>query len=177
MANSTLTRELHRNSSKREVYNGKYLKDKLKNVASVLRAIGLSGKLYASLSNIILLKNWTNIWISCWKSIKISHETYAWNREGKRNYGNLYTYLRHRLKHRNRYVGAGKSHIHDRRSIHDRPIEDDGKRFGDLEMDTIVGSNNQQAIVTSWWSTNMLFMKKLKYGKDARKLAQYWCLW
>lgn len=32
-------------------------KDKLKNVASVLRAIGLSGKLYGSLSNIILLKN------------------------------------------------------------------------------------------------------------------------
>lgn len=57
MANSTITRELHRNSSKREVYNGKYLKDKLKNVASVLRAIGLSGKLYGSLSNIILLKN------------------------------------------------------------------------------------------------------------------------
>ena len=52
------------------------------------------------------------------------------------------THLRHRLKHRNRYVGAGKSHIHD------RPIEADGKRFGDLEMDTIVGPNNQQAIVT-----------------------------
>ena len=46
----------------------------------------------------------------------------------------------------------------------------DGKRFGNLEMDTIVGSNNQQAIVTLVdRSTNMLFMKKLKYGKDAKK--------
>lgn len=134
MANSTLTRELHRNSSKREVYNGKYLRNKLKNVASVLRAIGLSKKLYDALSNIILLKNsgrlnkYPDILLK--KGIKISHETYAWIREDKRNYGNLYTYLRHRLKHRNRYVGAGKSHIPDRKSIHDRPIEADGKRYG-----------------------------------------------
>lgn len=85
----------------------------------------------------------------------------------------MYTYLRHRLKHRNRYVGVGKSHIYDRRSIHDRPIEADGKRFGGLEMDTIVEPNNQQAIVTLVdRSNNMLFMKKFKYGKDAKKLAQ-----
>lgn len=61
----------------------------------------------------------------------------------QRNYENLYTYLRHRLKHRNRYVGAGKSHIPDRESIHDRPIEADGK---DTEMDTIVGPNNQRTL-------------------------------
>ena len=41
------------------------------------------------------------------------------------------------------------------------------------EMDAIVGLNNQQAIVTLVdRSTNMLFMKKLKYGKDAKKLVQ-----
>lgn len=63
--------------------------------------------------------------------------------------------------------------FYDRRSIHDRPIEADGKRFGDLEMDTIVEPNNQQAIVTLVdRSNNMLFMKKFKYGKDAKKLAQ-----
>ena len=43
----------------------------------------------------------------------------------------------------------------------------------DSEMDAIVGLNNQQAIVTLVdRSTNMLFMKKLKYGKDAKKLVQ-----
>lgn len=57
-------------------------------------------------------------------------------------------------------------------SIHERPSEADGKRFGGLEMDTIVGPNNQQAIVTLVdRNTNMLFMKNLKYGKDAEKLA------
>ncbi len=58
-------------------------------------------------------------------------------------------------------------------SIHQRPVEADGKRFGDFEMDTIVGGNNQGAIMTMVErSTNMLFMKKLRHGKDADELAQ-----
>ena len=63
--------------------------------------------------------------------------------------------------------------IPDRASIHQRPPEADGKRFGDFEMDTIVGGNNQGAILTIVErSTNMLFMKKLKFGKDAEELAK-----
>ena len=159
-----------------EYINGKYLRNKLKNVASVLRAIGLSGKLYGSLSNIILLKNsgrykYPDILLKRHQNFTRNHICMEQRRQTE--LWKLVTYLRHRLKHRNRYAGAGKSHIHDRRSIHDRPIEADGKRFGDLEMDTIVEPNNQQAIVTLVdRSTNMLFMKKFKYGKDAKKLAQ-----
>ena len=49
----------------------------------------------------------------------------------------------------------------------------DGKRFGDFEMDTIVGKNNHGAIVTIIErSTNMLFMRKLNKGKDAEALAE-----
>ena len=63
--------------------------------------------------------------------------------------------------------------IPDRVGIHRRPPEADGKRFGDFEMDTIVGNNNQGAILTIVErSTNMLFMKKLKHGKNADELAQ-----
>ena len=77
------------------------------------------------------------------------------------------------MKHRSRPVGAGRTNIPGRVSIHERPAEADGKRFGDLEMDTIVGPNNQQAIVTIIErSTNRLFMEKLKHGKDAEHLAQ-----
>ncbi|MCH5311670.1 MAG: IS30 family transposase, partial [Prevotella sp.] len=58
-------------------------------------------------------------------------------------------------------------------SIHQRPAEADGKRFGDFEMDTIVGNNNQGAILTVVErSTNMLFMKKLRFGKQAEELAK-----
>ena len=63
--------------------------------------------------------------------------------------------------------------IPDRVSIHQRPTEANGKRFGDFEMDTIVGRNNQGAILTMVErSTNMLFMKKLEHGKDADELAR-----
>lgn len=105
---------------------------------------------------------------------KISHETiYKWIRIDKRDRGTLYKHLRHRLKHRSKPVGAaGRYHIPDRVGIEERPKEADGKRFGDFEMDTIVGPNNQQAIVTLVErSTNRLFMEKLKHGKDSKELA------
>lgn len=105
---------------------------------------------------------------------KISHETiYAIIRKDKyEERGSLYKYCRHRLKHRRRPVGK-RVRIPGRISIHQRPKEVDGKRFGDFEMDTIVGNNNQGAILTLVErSTNMLFMKKLKHGKDTQELAR-----
>jgi IS30 family transposase len=108
------------------------------------------------------------------KGYRISHETiYAIIRKDKyENRGSLYIHCRHRLKHRHRPVGK-RVIIPDRVSIHQRPSAADGKRFGDFEMDTIVGNNNQGAILTIVErSTNMLFMKKLKHGKDADELAQ-----
>ena len=60
-----------------------------------------------------------------------------------------------------------------RTSISERPAEIDGKRFGDFEMDTIVGRGNHGAIVTLIErSTSMLFMRKLKKGKNAKELAR-----
>lgn len=104
---------------------------------------------------------------------KISHETiYKIIRKDKKGNGTLYTHCRHRLKHRARPVGKGTV-IKDRVSIHDRPAEADGKRFGDFEMDTIVGRNNQDAILTiTERKTNLLLMAKLKHGKDAKELAK-----
>jgi len=102
---------------------------------------------------------------------KISHETiYAIIRKDKyENRGGLYKHCRHHLKHRHRPVGK-RVIIPDRVSIHRRPPEADGKRFGDFEMDTIVGNNNQGAILTIVErSTNMLFMKKLKHGLMVNK--------
>ena len=63
------------------------------------------------------------------------------------------------------------SSIHNRTNISERPTEVDGKRFGDFEMDTIVGRGNHGAIVTLIErSTNMLFMRKLK----KRKMQKSW---
>ena len=58
--------------------------------------------------------------------------------------------------------------IPNRTSIHELPKEADGRRFSDLEMDTIVGRNNKGAIVTIIdRSTDWLLMRKLPHGKDA----------
>ena len=48
-----------------------------------------------------------------------------------------------------------------------------GRRFGDFEMDTIVGKDGHGAIVTlTERSTNMLFMRKLNKVKNAKELAR-----
>ena len=92
-------------------------------------------------------------------------------REDMQNGGTLYTHCRYGMKHKKKRVGH-RAHIADRPSIHERPKEADGKRFGDFEMDTIVGKNNQDAILTIVERrTNMLFMAKLDHGKDSMELA------
>ena len=80
-------------------------------------------------------------------------------------------HCRHKLKHCARPVGSRR--IPNRTSISERSTEVDGKRFGDFEMDTIVGKGNHGAIVTLIErSTSMLFMRKLKKGKNAKELAR-----
>ena len=151
VSNSTITRELQRNSSKRGVYKWEIAQkqaEKRSKRTPGNRAI--SKAIWSSVKHYLVDEQWSPEQISghlAKDGIKISHETiYAWIREDKRNRGTLYKHLRHRLKHRKKYVGAGRSCIINRKSIHERPAEADGKRFGDLEMDTIVGPNNQQAI-------------------------------
>ena len=104
----------------------------------------------------------------------ISHETiYSIIRQDKATGGSLHKNCRHRLKHRARPVGGRRFSIPNRTSIAERPKEADGTRFGDFEMDTIVGKRNRDAIVTIIErSTNMLLMRKLAKGKDARECAQ-----
>lgn len=63
--------------------------------------------------------------------------------------------------------------IPDRVSIHERPVEADGTRFGDWEMDTIIGKDGKGAIVTlTERSTNMLIMERLPQGKHPEPLAK-----
>ena len=78
-------------------------------------------------------------------------------------------YNRHGRKDRNTKV----KNIPNRVSIHDRPVEADGKRFGDWEMDTIIGKNGKGAILTlTERSTNFLIACKLKHGKNANECAK-----
>jgi IS30 family transposase len=104
----------------------------------------------------------------------VSHERiYQLIRKDKQDGGDLYKHTRHRLKHRKRPVGGKKIVIKDKISIDERPaIINDKERFGDWEIDTIVGEGNKGAIVTIVErQTGFLFMKKLPEGKVAKGLA------
>lgn len=104
----------------------------------------------------------------------VSHERiYQYVREDKQRGGNLYKHLRHKLKHRKRPVSGKKISIKNRVSIDKRPeIINNKQRFGDWEIDTIVGKGNKGAIVTIVERTTAFFMmRKLPDGKNADALA------
>ena len=85
--------------------------------------------------------------------------------ENKKNHGDLHTHLR-RQGRRYRKRGAIKDSrgiIRDRISIDKRPvIVEKRERFGDLEVDLIIGKNHNQAILTiNDRASGMLKMKKI----------------
>jgi IS30 family transposase len=107
--------------------------------------------------------------------VMVSHERiYQLIRRDKQEGGDLYKHTRHRLKHRKRPVGGLHIVIKDKVSIDDRPaVINDKMRFGDWEIDTIIGEENKGAIVTIVErQTGFLFMKKLPQGKVACGLAK-----
>jgi len=99
---------------------------------------------------------------------------YQFIREDKRNGGSLWKQCRHRLKHRKRPVGGKKAVIPDKVCIEERPaVVNEKKRFGDWEIDTVVGPENNGAILTvTERLTGFLLMRKLPKGKNAKALAQ-----
>jgi IS30 family transposase len=106
----------------------------------------------------------------------VSHETiYQFIWDDKKRKGTLYKHLRNKGK-KYKKRGCYKSSrgiIKDRVSIHDRPPEVEEKlRFGDLEIDTIVGKGNKGAIFTATdRATMMEWIVKLD-GKNADSLAE-----
>jgi IS30 family transposase len=99
---------------------------------------------------------------------------YQFIREDKRTGGTLWKHCRHQLKHRKRPVGGKQVIIPDKVSIDERPaVVNEKKRLGDWEIDTIVGPDNNGAIITvTERLTGFLLMKKLPKGKNAKALAK-----
>ena len=175
---STITREINRNSGSRGKYNWETAQrnaDRRKKRKPGNRAIPKEVK--AEAVRLLVEEQWSPEQISAALKLcgmEISHETiYRMIRADKKKGGTLYLYCRHKLKHRARPISGGCSGICNRVNINERPEEADGRRFGDFEMDTIVGKGNHGAIVTlTEKSTDMLFMRKLNKGKDSKELAK-----
>ena len=110
------------------------------------------------------------------ENIRVSHETiHKWIREDKEAGGDLYKHCRHRLKRRKRPVGSVRG-VPNRKSIRERPVEADGKRFGDFEMDTMTGADQSEAILTvTERKTNLVMIGELPRGRDSKGLAKVLC--
>ena len=97
---------------------------------------------------------------------------YQYVRQDKEQGGDLYKNCRHQLKHRKRPVGRHIP-IKDRVSIDERPATADGTRYGDWEMDTIVGPRNKDAMLTLVErSQGFSIITKLPKGKDAEGVLE-----
>jgi IS30 family transposase len=177
VSNSTVTRELARNGSR----HGHYRWDWAQSYAMRRRARSLGNRSVSKQVKDIARRRvaedqWSPRQISgalSKEGLHISHETiYKIIREDRRNGGTLYLSCRHAMRHRKKTV-VRRTPIPGRIGIEQRPPEADGTRFGDFEMDTIVGRNNKDVILTVLErKTNMLFASKLVHGKNARELAK-----
>jgi len=98
---------------------------------------------------------------------------YVW--EDKKKGGTLYTHLRNKgRKYRKRgSLKDNRGIIKNRISIDKRPkIVEERSRFGDLEVDLIIGKNHKQAILTiNDRASGMLKMKKVN-TKMAKEVSQ-----
>ena len=105
----------------------------------------------------------------------VSHERiYQFIRQDKKEGGMLWTHTRHKLKHRKRPVTGKQVNIKNKVSIELRPaIVDAQERYGDWEIDTIIGENQKGAILTmTERKAGFLLMEKMEFGKQAEGLAK-----
>lgn len=89
--------------------------------------------------------------------------------------GKLARHMPHELKYTRRsksFRPTKATNIANRTSIHQRPAEADGKRFGDWEMDTIVDSYGHAILTLTERSTNFILMERLPYGRKAMPVAK-----
>lgn len=179
ISQSTLSREFKRNKSKNGLYlyweaNEKALSRRKRTTANSRKDPVL---IWEAL-DLVKSKQWSPKQVSGYMKKQgkfISHELIYQHIRADKS-GELSQNCRHKMKY-NRHGKPRRNtkvkNIPNRVSIHERPAEANGTRFGDWEMDTIVGKNGKGAILTlTERSTNYLIMEKLPKGKNAEALAK-----
>ena len=174
MNKSTVSRELKRNST-----NGYYSPEsaQIKATSRDKFKIGykkLTNKLKLKIGK-MLKKSWSPeqlvVRLKRDAKINISHETiYKYIYANQKNGGRLYKYLRHQnkkyTKRSSEYKTRGQ--IKNRVNIDKRAkIIETKKRFGDFEVDTIIGKDHKGAIVTLVDRKSKFTLMKIVKSKHA----------
>ena len=174
---SSVCREISRNSNAHGNYVWLHAQKK-----SDVRKHGLKGnhrkppELWWRIERMILDEDWSPAQISGVlrkEGIRISKQT-IYNHVHADKSGKLALHMPHELKYtqRQRQMRITKAtNIANRTSIHERPKEADGTRFGDWEMDTIVDAYGHAILTLIERSTNFLLMERLSEGRKAMPTA------
>lgn len=171
---STISCELKRNST----VNGKYVWSKAQEMASTRneRSLGnrrLDDALKWRITELIKTEQWSPRQIAGRlkkEGIKVSHES-IYARIRADDSGELSSHCRHKMKYKRKNVKKRETkatNIRNRASIHERPKEADGTRFGDWKMDLIVDKEGNAILTLLERSTNFMLMEKLKHGKKVK---------
>lgn len=184
ISQSTLCRELQRNSGKYGQYTWQLAQQK---AMERRERIGSNRRTPRWIINkalrLLREEDWSPRQISGYlkrQGINISHERIYQAIRADES-GELKKHCRHKLKYRRhkrlKRKTAGRSLIPDRISIHQRPAEADGTRFGDWEMDLVVGKGQKSAVLTLVErKTNMFLQTKLTSKKPAEVAMAAWRL-
>jgi IS30 family transposase len=179
---STITREVKRNADGR---NGAYRFDLAHRKAqerkrSKPHAVALTPEVIAYIEQRLREDRWQPEQISGRAKLEgvgcVSTTTiYRYIAADRKAGGTLYKYLRRSKPYRKlkgKYAD-GRGIIRNRRDISERPPEVDARiRFGDLEVDTVIGANHKGALLTILDRlTGFLWIRKLD-GKNAAELAE-----
>ena len=175
---STISREIRRNGGKNGSYN--FLKAQQKAEERAHRSPGnraISDTLKWRVRELLTKEQWSPKQIAGRLKLEghdISHETiYAMIRADKT--GELAQHCRHKMKYDKKPARKHETkatNIKNRVSIHERPEEANGERFGDWEMDLVVDKDQNAILTLVERSSDRFLMEKLKHGKQAMPLAK-----
>lgn len=174
---STISRELRRNRTKTGKYNPKTAHEMaMERRERIVRNTALKPGVLEHAIKLLKEKRWSPEQVSGYlkkKDVKISTERIY---QEIRKDPALEKYCHHKMKYRRHqhkpYATAGKSLIPDRNSIHDRPAEADGKRFGDWEMDLVIGAGQKSAVLTVIERSQNMFMQSKLPSRRPDDVAQ-----
>lgn len=174
---STISRELRRNRSKTGKYNPKTAHEiAMEKRERIVRNTALKPGVLQRALKLLRQKRWSPEQISGYlKKNGVDISTERIYQEIRKNPA-LAQYCHHKMKYRHHqhrpYATAGKSLIPDRNSIHDRPAEADGKRFGDWEMDLVIGAGQKSAVLTIIERSQNMFMQSKLPSKRPDDVAR-----
>ncbi len=182
---STISRELKRNCGKFGRYTWQLAQEKAKERSE---RISLNGRtpdwVLKKALRLLIEEQWSPRQISGYlkktEGISISHERIYQAIRADES-GELKMHCRHKMKYRRHKHAkrkiAGRSLIPNRISIHDRPPQADGTRFGDWEMDLVIGKGQKSAVLTMIErKTNMFLQTKITSKKPQVVAMAAWKL-